>query len=40
MGWRDGSAVQNTCCSVTGARFYTQHLLGSSQPCVTPEPGI
>lgn len=37
-GWRDGSAVQGTCCSSRGLRLDSQHPRGGSRPPVTPAP--
>jgi hypothetical protein len=38
-GWRDGSAVKNTCCSCKGLGFSSQLPEDGSQPLVTPALG-
>lgn len=35
--WRDGSTVQNICCSYREHGFYSQHPLGSSQLSMTSD---
>jgi hypothetical protein len=36
LGWRDISAVKNTCCPCRGPQFDSQHSDGGSLPSITP----